>query len=694
MRVIGLAALIVIAFAIACGEPESKSPSSTTTLAPTATTWNCQELLPQILELNRKKVVEDPRRATVLLAYEVEETNRTEDRLDCSVLANTSQGSDKWRLDFHTEQNRGGNQLLGYRLGPVVTPTPSATNTPTSTPTQQPAPTPTATNTPASTPTQQPATTPTATSTVTPGPTSMPGDILWRYGRGWQRISPPSVAGGIVYVGIEGSLGGLHALDATTGEIRWKFETEVSIGSSPTASNDIVYFGSGDQHLYALDATTGNLLWRYKTSDGVYSSPAVANGVVYFGSSDTYFYAVDAVTGDLQWRYETEYSVGSSPAVADGIVYFASSDDGDLYALNADTGALRWKYESASSYGSNSPTVSDGVAYIHSNGMNALAADTGQLLWKYEVQPSLSSTPAVANGVVYSGSTDRYMYALDAATGELLWRYKTGNRYFSSPEVADGILYFGSGDDYWYALDASSGELIWRHETEEEDHLVRSSPTVAHGIVYFDSDDGHLYAVVAGRNNSEPTTTNTPVPPPTPITTDTPANLSTPTATSTVTPPPTIILTPTPTATLLPPLSKPDISDIWGEVELFSLLKMLIENPSDVISTYEGKQITVRAPFIFRQNSIIGLAFQYAHDEALERTLSVACVIRTIGRKEAVTLARLDSLQESTPIVHVQGTIKFGAPDDTHYRDGGLFLALVFQDCTILFIGSEIQNPD
>ena len=110
--------------------------------------------------------------------------------------------------------------------------------------------------------------------------------------------------------------------------------------------------------------------------------------------------------------------------------------------------------------------------------------------------------------------------------------------------------------------------------------------------------------------------------------------------------------------------------------------------------TYEGEQVTVRAPFILRENSIVGLAFKYTHDEALERTLSVACVIRTIGQNEAATLGKLDSLQESKPIVHVQGTIKFGAPNDTHYRDGGLFLALVFQDCSILSIESEIQNQD
>ena len=55
------------------------------------------------------------------------------------------------------------------------------------------------------------------------------------------------------------------------------------------------YFGSGDHHLYALDAATGELLWRYETQDSVLP-PTVAEGVVYFRSGDV-MYAVVAGRG-------------------------------------------------------------------------------------------------------------------------------------------------------------------------------------------------------------------------------------------------------------------------------------------------------------------------------------------------------------------------------------------------------------
>ena len=73
--------------------------------------------------------------------------------------------------------------------------------------------------------------------------------------------------------------------------VKWKFKTERIIEawfSSPAVSGDTVYLGSDDSYLYALNALTGELKWKLKTGDVVYSSPAIADGAVYVGSHDSY----------------------------------------------------------------------------------------------------------------------------------------------------------------------------------------------------------------------------------------------------------------------------------------------------------------------------------------------------------------------------------------------------------------------
>jgi outer membrane protein assembly factor BamB len=69
----------------------------------------------------------------------------------------------------------------------------------------------------------------------------------------------------------------------------------------------------------------------------------------------------------------------------------------------------------------------------------------------------VSSSPAVANGVVYVGSGDHNVYALNASTGALLWSYTTGDGVYSSPTVAKGMLYVGSNDGKVYAFGLKTG---------------------------------------------------------------------------------------------------------------------------------------------------------------------------------------------------------------------------------------------
>ncbi len=54
--------------------------------------------------------------------------------------------------------------------------------------------------------------------------------------------------------------------------------------------------------MYALDAASGELKWKFKVDDSAYAhftSPQVANGVLYAGGDTGRLYALDIKTGDF-----------------------------------------------------------------------------------------------------------------------------------------------------------------------------------------------------------------------------------------------------------------------------------------------------------------------------------------------------------------------------------------------------------
>jgi outer membrane protein assembly factor BamB/subtilisin family serine protease len=108
----------------------------------------------------------------------------------------------------------------------------------------------------------------------------------------------------------------------------------------------------------------------------------------------------------------------------------------------------------------------------------------------------ITSSPAVAaDGTVYVGSTDSYVYAVNP-DGTLKWNRATGDSIdMASPAVGpDGTVYIGSNDGYLYALNPANGSRKWRYPATT---AIGSAPAVAtDGTVYF-HDDTALYALTA-----------------------------------------------------------------------------------------------------------------------------------------------------------------------------------------------------
>ena len=281
--------------------------------------------------------------------------------------------------------------------------------------------------------------------------------------------------------------------------IKWSFETESPITSSPVIAPDgTIYFTSENDTLYALDVD-GTRKWTVWLGTATASTPAIGvDSTIYIGS-DGKLSAYES-DGELKWEYEVSGSVVSSPVGFDGAIYFGSTND-TLYAVNTD-GTLRWKYAAGGDILSSPAVTPYGIIYVGSDDhkLHAVNPD-GTEHWKVSTDAAIISSPAVDNstGIIYVGSCDGILYAIDPEyNGSIINGYITGDTITSSPAIgADGTIYFGSYDGKLYAINPDFS-LKWEYQTGDK---ISSSPTISSNrldnreFVYVGSDDSTFYCL-------------------------------------------------------------------------------------------------------------------------------------------------------------------------------------------------------
>jgi len=152
-----------------------------------------------------------------------------------------------------------------------------------------------------------------------------------------------------------------------------------------------------------------------------------------------------------------------------------------------------WNYTTGKAVWS-SPAVANGYVFVGSKDhyIYCINALDGQLVWKFPTGYEVNSSPAIYNNRVYIGSEDGWLYSLDIATGMPYWIIKVGAYLRSSPTVVDDRVYIGSGTQNIYCFNATDGSTIWVHATLSR---VDSSPAISEGIVYVATDDYYVYAL-------------------------------------------------------------------------------------------------------------------------------------------------------------------------------------------------------
>ena len=361
---------------------------------------------------------------------------------------------------------------------------------------------------------------------------------------------PPPLAGwGMTLEGtrfVDESRAGLAAQDVPKLELKWAFAFPgaTRARSQPTVGAGAVYVGSQDGTVYALDFDTGCVRWTFQADAEVRTSPTLeswrrgdtrARPRLYFGDFDGNAYAVDARTGELQWKTRVDahprVTITGSPRLFEDRLYVPMSSNewaaaadpayecctfrGGVTALDTLTGRVLWRSYTIpqaptasgerNSAGAlrrhpagapvwNSPTidvkrrrlyVGTGEAYTspaaaQSDAVIAYDLDTGRMLWSHQslakdawnmacfigggpncprengpdldigAPPILHRLPN-GDDVLLAGQKSAHVFALDPDDGKLLWKVKYGRGGFAGGvhwgmAAASSLLYAPNAD--------------------------------------------------------------------------------------------------------------------------------------------------------------------------------------------------------------------------------------------------------
>jgi outer membrane protein assembly factor BamB len=300
-----------------------------------------------------------------------------------------------------------------------------------------------------------------------------PFRTVWKYGAGSLVEFPPSIGYGRLYFST--NAGRFAAISLKTGKRAWKVDLHRCVAASPAIgphAHGTVYAvflnkppcnvatgGHGhDGRIVAFSAGHGKIHWQHTIGPSE-SSPLLVAGRLYVGDWNGDVWAFDADNGKVLWRRHVGGAIKGAIA-GDGDRLYVGAYDGHVYCLSS----------------------------------------AGKVLWRASAQPRLYgqgrfySTPALAYGRVYIGSTDGKVYSFGATSGKLRWSHSTGGYVYASPAVWNDLVLAGSYSGRFYAFDAATGAERWHFDAHGK---ISGSATVIGDVVYFATLQKRTFALNA-----------------------------------------------------------------------------------------------------------------------------------------------------------------------------------------------------
>ena len=191
----------------------------------------------------------------------------------------------------------------------------------------------------------------------------------------------------------------------------------------------------------------------------MHASCPVVDGKVLVAGCDGLLRVIDAQSGGELDRIDLGSYAAASPAVQGRLVFLGTFGD-EFVALDLATGEVAWRYREIDHrfpFYASAAVLPDRIVVAGRDKLvRALQPTTGGLLWSFAAGSKVDSSPVVASGRVYFGTTGGTLFGLDLSSGEERWRFAAGAAIVASPSVADDRLVIGAKNGYLYCFGAQT----------------------------------------------------------------------------------------------------------------------------------------------------------------------------------------------------------------------------------------------
>ena len=335
-------------------------------------------------------------------------------------------------------------------------------------------------------------------------------NVKWALQLGTNRSqeSTPILVGDTLYVTSSFGPKNVFAVNAKTGEVRWKYSPEMPKGVDQYACCDVVnrgvsyndgkiFFGRLDAQITALDATTGKEIWTSKVVDytqgsAITSPPTLVKNMVITGFAGGEYgvrgaiVALDQATGKEIWRTHTvplgneknaDTWKGDSGKTGGGAAWFIGSYDPKLNLIYYGTSnPAPW---SAIVRGNDTSDVGK-FTNLYTASVVAMNPDTGNIVWHYQFTPHdawdydgvnelvLADLPIDGKTVpvLMQANRNGFFYVIDRANGKLL----------SAKQFVDGV-------NWATGIDMKTGAPIETAHNEKRPRLKKWAKDICPNLI-------------------------------------------------------------------------------------------------------------------------------------------------------------------------------------------------------------------